>query len=386
MNYVDFSIAVSLFLFFFVIVLIFITNYFGGFAGLTKTSEYKIMAEDFYKHFFTGEGKPTNWEEDTSKTPVQIGLSDNLYVVPILVQETAGESRTNEPVMIYFDFDTNHAWNNTLRLYDNDGNEQDNILTEYSFSSTQYLSNTNLTFLINISANQKKKYFLYYSADEDVTAPNYSITYDTTSWIPNDGDSYTESTTSWSAFAGSGTPAADPDSIRGNYSINITGTFDSTGLGLEYNPASNITGVSNDWYVYARLYIDNKTDIGNIYMLLNDGSETITADCTSDMASGQWATFQKQISSSFNVSSFDATNGIDYIAFYATNNTAGITRTLKIDALKFQKKPLVVKKYPEKTITSLASDKIDALRNLSYDQLRKIFGEGYKFRIEISES
>ncbi len=386
MNFVDFSIAVSIFLFFFVVVLIFITNYFGGFAGLTKTSEYKIIAENFYKHFFTGKGKPTDWEEDSSKTPVQIGLSDELYAVQILIEEDASESRTNEPVMIYFDFDTNNPWNDTLRLYDNDGNEVDQDLTEESFSASQFLSNTNLTFLINISADQKKKYFLYYSVDEDVTTPSYSITYDTASWVPSDGDSYTESTGSWSAYAGSGSAAADSDSKMGSNSINITGTFDVAGLGLKYDPASDITGASNSWYVYARLYIDNKTDINNIYMLLNDGTETITSDFTSGMATGQWATFQKEISSSFNVSSFNASDGIDYVAFYATNSTPGLTRTLKIDALRFQKKPLIVKKFPEETITSLASDKIEALRSVTYENLRKIFGEGYKFRIEISES
>lgn len=386
MNYVDFSIAVSIFLFFFVIMIIFITNYFSGFSGLTRTSEYRVMAENLYKQFFSGEGRPTDWEEDATKTPVQIGLSDTLYAVPFLVEEDAGTARINEPLTIYFNFDASKAWNNTLRIYNTTDDTQEYNFTEASFSSSQFLSNVNMTFLINISANEKKKYWLYYSADQDITAPSYSVTYDTASWIPNDGDSYTEATTSWATYVGSGTITADSDGKLGDNSINITGTFNGTGMGMKYDPDSDITGVSNGWYIHMLLYIDNITSIDNVYLVLDDGSETITYDVKSGLASEEWATISVEISSSWNGwSSFNATDGIDYAGVYAVNSTSGLTRTIKVDAMRFTLKPLTVKKFPEEELNALAEDKLKAFRSVNYDELRKIFGENYKYRIEISE-
>ena len=48
--------------------------------------------------------------------------------------------------------------------------------------------------------------------------------------------------------------------------------------------------------------------------------------------------------------------------------------------------PLSPEYFPEQSVDGISGSKLDALRDLTYDELRKTIGEGYKFRIEISES
>lgn len=391
MNYIDFAIAVAIFLFFFAIVLTLSTNYFSNISGLTKTSEFRSVAEGLFKLIFGSKGIPENWEETPDVNPVQLGLMEDLYRIPILVKETDGYNRTNEPVSTHIIFDyecQNKSWNTTLRVFDQNNNEIISEISNTTFCTNQFLNQSDVAWEVNISANQTKKFWIYYSPDDEITDPNYpSLSYNTSSWIPSDRDSWTEGTTDWSRYEGStGTPTFDTtNKIRGTGSVNITGNFDSSSLGLEYNPSNNITGVSNGWYLDAWLYVDDTTSLSNVNVLINDNNESIYVDVLSDISSGAWYHFEKELASTAGWtgwSSFNASNGIDFIDFYMVNVSSGLTRTLKIDGLHFKKKPLEVKTFPEKRINALSSNKFNALKNISYDELRKTVGD-YKFRIAV---
>ena len=368
----------------------FSTNYFSNLSSLTKTSEFRSVSENFFKIFFESKGTPENWD-DYSNTPVKIGLAEDLYLVSVLIRETNGSSRTNEPVTAQITFDENcqnKSWNNTVRIYDEDWNQMNLETSNTTFCSSQYLNQTNITWNVNISANQNKKYYLYYSPEDNVTNPNYSpLLYNTSSWVPSDGDVWTEDTTDWSRNGGlSGTPTVDSiEKIRGNNSINITGTFDAYYVGLQYNPTSDIIGTDNNWYLDFWLYVDNVTGLDYIYIMVAHNMTSRIETNFSDLTDNTWYHFEKQLDPSlwYKYGTFDASEGIDRIIFDMDNSTPVLTRTFKIDGLHFKKKPLEVKTFPEEKITAVSGTKIDALENISYEEARKTVGENYKFRLEV---
>lgn len=393
MGYIDFAVAVAFFLFFFAVVLMFSTNYFSNLSALVKTSEFRSVSEDLFTVFFESKGVPENWHENYSITPVKLGLMEDLYMVPILVRETKASGRTDEPVTVRITFDENcqnKSWNTTVRLYDEDDDEVNIEISNTTFCTGQYLNVSNITWEVNISANQIKKYYLYYSPDENVTDPGYtSLAYNTSSWIPSDRDEWTEATADWTRYEGStGTVTNDTvNKVRGTRSVNITGNFSATALGLRYNPTANITGVSNGWYIDAWVYVDNKANLKTINITINDNNESISVNISDSISNGNWYHFVKELSSTAgwsNWTAFNASNGIDYIVFFTENNTPDLTRTLKIDGLHFKKKPLTVKNFPEEHINTISYSKFNALKNISYSQLKKTVGEEYKFRVEIA--
>jgi len=393
MNYVDFAIATSLFLFFFAAVIMFVTNYFSGYSSLTKTSELRPVTESVFSVLFKSKGVPENWDANYSITPVKVGLMEDLYMVPIIVKEDMGSNRINEPVTTGIAFDENcqnKSWNTTLRLYDEDDNEVNIEISDIvNCSNIRFLNESSITWEVNSSANQIKKYYLYYSPDENVTDPGYTpLAYNTSSWIPSDRDSWTETTTNWTRYEGSsGTVTNDTvNKIRGTRSVNITGNFSATALGLRYNPTENITGISNGWYIDAWVYINNKAQLGVINIRVNDNSESIFVNIKDDMEPG-WSHFAKELSSTAgwsNWSIFDASNGINYIDFYAENNSADLTRTLKIDGLHFKRKPLTVKTFPEEKIDAISYSRFEVMKNLSYDELKRTIGN-YKMSVQIDD-
>jgi hypothetical protein len=392
MNYIDFAIASSIFIIFFGVALMFSTNYFSNLSSLTKTSEFRSVSENFFKIFFESKGTPENWY-DYSNTPVKIGLAEDLYLVSVLVRETNGSSRTNEPVTSQIIFDEscqNKSWNNTVRIYDEDWNQINLETSNTTFCNSQYLNQTNITWNVNISANQNKKYWVYYSPDNGITNPNTTLTYNTSSWVPSDGDSWTETTTDWYLYGGYGSTPATKDitnKVRGNSSINITTNFDSHSQGgLIYLP--DIYGVSNDWFIDAWLYVDNVTNLTSFIIQMDHvpvPSAPIYIDILNNVTSATWYHFGRQLDPSLwdGNDNFNASSGIDYILFYLTNGTGGLWRTIKVDFLHFKKKPLEVKTFPEEKITAVSGTKLDVLKNISYDDVRKTVGENYKFRLEV---
>jgi len=384
----DLPIALAIFLAIFLTVVVVVVNYLSGLLSLTSIQELRQKAESVFDLLFKTQG-PQNWEQ-SGKIPAAPGVLLQLKKIPVLVTEISGINRTNEPVEISVIFDDdcgNTTWNDTVRVYDNDLNQVASNLTEQNFCSSQFLRNATVIFNVNISAGESKRFGIYFSDDQNIEASNYTMSSSTASWIPNDGDTWTESTADWSRYGGSsGTVSLDTGSKKtGAASINITGTFDSQALGLVYNPSSSITGVSNGWYLRAWLFVDNTANLNNINVSVSDGSNLITLNA-SDITSNTWYLFEKNLSQTVwaNWSSFDASNGIDFVRFFATNTTTGLTRTFKIDSLRFERAPLETVTFPKQTIEAISSSKIKQLRNISSEEITAV-GEGYGFRVEIEK-
>jgi hypothetical protein len=395
MNYVDFAIAASIFLIFFTLILIFTSNYFGNLSTLTKTYEYRDVAVNYFNQFFSKKGTPSNWETRPGTTPVELGLAEDIYKIPVLIKETAGLSRSNEQITVRLTFDEDcekNFWNNTLRIYDEDNNETVYELSDVTYCSEQYIQVGNVSWELNSSANEKIRYIIYYSGNRNISGPEYSGLLSTSSsFMPADRDSWTEATGNWSRYGGnSGTVTLDSvNKVKGSYSVNVTGTFNSSMLGLQYNPSENITSVNNNWYINGWIFVDDTTGINEAKIALSDFNESISINLGNNLTSNTWKEFSIELSSNggwTGWSTFNAANGIDYVIFYLTNSSSGLTRTLKIDNLYFSKKPLNIKVFPKEEITGISYSKLQALRNLSTDEIEKIVGEGYKVRIEVRKS
>jgi hypothetical protein len=356
--------------------------------------QYREAAVNLFNKFFGAEGTPTNWET-TGQAPSELGLSIVVYKIPITVEERGGVARQNEPVTVELTFDdecTNKTLNNTLRLYNSSLNEVQYELVNPVVCSGQYLNESYLRFNVNMSQNEKKVFNLYFVNDSTIPATNYTMPYttlySTSAWVPNSGDDWTDSVTFWSRYGGAvgSVETNSTTKIRGSASVQINGTFDNDTLGLIYNPTGAITGVSNGWYLDAWVYVDNIDSISSVNILLNDGSDNITTNISnSSLTSNTWYHFEHNISSSDwdGWGTFDASNGIDYIAFYMVNYTSGLARNLKVDEVHFERKSLEIQSFPEQREVVVSKKKVNALSNLTYDELKEVIGEDYKFRIEI---
>jgi len=388
MRYVGFAIAVSLFIFFFAAVIIFTTNYFSRYSGLTKTSELRPVAESLFNVLLKRKGIPEDWSSNYSISPVKVGLMQDLYMVPIVVRETNGSARTTEPVTVRVTFDEkcqNKSWNTTVRLYDEDGNELNIEMSNTTSCTSQFLNVSNITWDVNISANQVKNYYLYYSPDENVTDPVYTaLVYNTSSWIPSDRDAWTDTTAVWrekgEVLQSDKITNDTTNKIRGDSSVNITGK------GLDYTPQSRIYGATNDWYIDMWLYNNDTSGLGTIYIAAYSGSAStlgvLLDNISANMTSKTWYNFVKQLDPNLweIEAGFDASNGIASVQFY---HEPYLNRTVKIDGLHFKKKTLSVKAFPEEHIEAISYNKFDTMRNLSYDELKKTIGESYKLSVQI---
>ena len=393
MSYVDIAVGIGLFLAFFAVVLVLSVQRFVSVPAASAMEEYRAKAISMFESLFSTGGTPTNWES-TPLAPSELGLTTTIYKFPVTIEEPDISDRQNEPVIAKLEFDeecSNKTWNNTIRTYSSTLNETGFEFSNPVICSSQYLNESYVRFKVNISKGEKKIFYIYYSEDDGIPGPNYTMTYSTASWVPASGDSWTEAAelSNWYIYGGAGASPSTNSTfkMRGATSIQIKDTFSSASkLGITYNPASTISGVSNGWYLSAWLYVDDMSNLAAVNASISDGSETITANVTGDMTDGEWYHLERNLSSSqwAGWSSFNASKGIDSITFFMVNSSAGLTKQLKVDELHFGLRPLEVVAFPEETEKVVSRKKIDALNNLTYDELKEAIGEDYKFRIEIT--
>lgn len=316
----------------------------------------------------------------------EYSIVSKVYRVPILIFEYSNYERIDEPVEISLSFDEackGLARNTSLRIYENSHQLPLNLRDD-NFCFDNFLKNATISFPINISPSSTKKVFLYFHEYEP-SASFSSFHPNTSSWVPRNGDSFTEeaSLVDWYRYNGSsGSPEGDNQTkIYGNSSISIVGEFDSTSLGLEYNPSENITGVRNGWFLRAWIFINDTSTISEFRVEMSDNSEVIFANISSqDLKENQWNLFEKNISQEvwYNWVDFNASKGIDFVRFYALNSTPTGPITIKIDGLRFEKPPLRILKFPVESVKVINFQKLEEVRSAN---LERVFG--YRVSIEV---
>jgi len=149
-----------------------------------QTYEVKVKALRYWNQLFKGFGQPTSWSTNYWQ---QIGLSMPLYRLPIKITETAGTTRTLEPIDVHITFDPtceHRALNNTFRLY-YQGEQIPFSLYNASYCAPSYIKEANLVFLANVSANETKIYYLYFSNETQVIPPTYTTDLTYGSYLQN---------------------------------------------------------------------------------------------------------------------------------------------------------------------------------------------------------
>ncbi|MEM7821580.1 MAG: hypothetical protein QXX38_02075 [Candidatus Aenigmatarchaeota archaeon] len=344
MGYIDLAVALSTFILVIGIVISITLNYFSKIPTSTGI-DIKRNLTKIYENFFK--------REEYSERGVLI----DVYKSQILVKEDAGIDREEEPVEFFVVFDefcTNKSLNESVRVWDEDFNELPFNFTYQGFCSWKYLRNASLTFNLNISSFQKRKFTIFYN-NLTTIIKNYTLSYNTTSWIPSDGDAWTESVNGWAVREGNANINLEWKKKVGNYAINMTGNFSSNSLlSLEYNPEENITGVENGWYIRAWLFVEDVSKIKSLNISISDNNEVITKNLT-EIKGGEWYLFEEEISSSnwYNWTNFNSSLGIDFVKFSISNKTSETTGSIRVDGLRFEKKPLKILVFPEKKIEAI---------------------------------
>ena len=176
---IDFAIAVGLFFAFISGLIVFLANYLINYTNISTTSELRTVAFNLYTTLFTGGGIPKNWTEAVD-TPLKVGLVTDIYRIPIVISENSSTARLNASLNLSVTFDIScdkKAWNNTVRIINASNFEIQIQLYNQSFCSQQFLRNADVVFNNSFSAGENKNFSIYFSADKNITVPNYTIAF-----------------------------------------------------------------------------------------------------------------------------------------------------------------------------------------------------------------
>jgi len=360
---IDIVIAIGIFVVS-VTILIFLT-----FSFINKKLEEKDLSEiklkllEIFRNVLEGESS----------------ITETAYRIPISIKENSNYDRENEPIEIDLILDENCEKNiskNSIFLLDE---EFKIIPINFSISEncyTIFLKSINLTFNLNISSNQTKKFFLYFHKI-NVSESNYTIKINTTSFAPFDGDKFTESLNSWTSS--SGTLSLSNFKRYGNYSVEINSSVNNYLYlirNISFN-SDNMNNIKKDWYFRA-LFFPN--DSINLTIVLKDYNGMKISKNFS-LEKNKWNLIEESLISWIGDSLFNYSQ-IQEINFTILNTTPNLAISLKIDGLRFEKPPLYKTIFPAEEINILSLQKIGSLKSLDKKEIQQIFG-GERVRIEI---
>ena len=153
---------------------ILVFNVFLGMIYLTNNNTfYNNLNNDSINSVFT-EDKRNDWEN----------LTKWRYRINITLNNPLSIDVENIPIDFYINFNQYECLNNSLTLFDNLAGSSEEVPIQIwnisYYGSTTFIESSTITFLINLSASELTKYYLYYSNDSDLTTdtidafPEYS--------------------------------------------------------------------------------------------------------------------------------------------------------------------------------------------------------------------
>ena len=166
---VTFIVAISIFLLFISIILVSAVNYFTRAPESATIIEIRNKVKNLFDVFFGSSGIATSERVTT-----------DLYRIPLTLEEKNGTARTSEVVTASIDFDDLctklTSWNSTVRVYDQQFAELPSRISYQEFCTSQWLNTSSVTFVLNMSANEKKRVYVYSINNSDTAAPNHNLT------------------------------------------------------------------------------------------------------------------------------------------------------------------------------------------------------------------
>jgi hypothetical protein len=438
---IDLIVASSIFLIFISVVLFYIFGFQKQVPSWQSLIELRKEASELANEIIS-KGTPSDWNKENI-IPSKIGLASSTYLIPILIFDTSGYNRINEPISQEIVFDEeckNLAWNGTVRIFDENFNEVPFKFINKTFCPSGFLQKAILFFEINVSANSSRKLQIFFYNSTQVNPKDYGnfsslvmwLTFDEgngtiakdSSGYNNDGTLYNSSTVC-SNPPTSGCPtwvngkfgkAISFDGIDDYVDVGEKTTLRPTSLTVEawvnFNQLPSQVG---HWMSFVSKHSAYKG-----YVL--EGASTIYPDrIVGVMADGSnWRRIPGptiQVGRWYHVVlTYDGTmkfyvDGTLYgsdtftlvqdavtplqIGRSATygNYFSGIVDEVRIynralseeEILSHYQQSLIVKVFPRTEVSLISFDKIEALRNISYDLLKDVLQKGYNFRVEIYE-
>ena len=439
---VDLIIASSIFIVFISAALLYIFGFQKQGASWQSLIELRKEASDLASEIISL-GNPENWNKE-NVIPSKIGLASPAYLIPILISDTSGYNRINEPIAqeIVFDEDCkNLAWNGTVRIFDENFNEIPFRFVNQTFCPSGFLQKAILFFEVNVSANSTRKLQVFFYNSTQVNPKDYgnfsslvmwltfdegsgNIAYDYSgngnhgyiygaTWINGiirkaldfDGiDDYLQVPNSfiWNNYISNAFTIsffAYPKTYVTGYAENRTRIFNNLGLGAGANtsayfviyyagdgkrfqfgtrstdtgegiwpfPPSNTAININKWYSIAWVWNYTHSLIyqdATLLQLSYDGRNGKALNFTGVLLA-------KSSSEYGNVS-------IDDVRIYnrALSNEEILSHYQQIPSIKI---------FPRIEVSLISFEKLEALRNISYDLLKDTLQKGYNFRVEIYE-
>ncbi len=438
---VSFIVATSLFLLFVSLILVSAINYFLLTPESATILELRSKTKELFDVFFGSGGIVTNERVTT-----------DLYRVPLILEERNGTARTNEVVSLNVEFhDTCNqpvSWNDTVRVYDQNFLELPSKISYQVFCSSRWLNTSQVSFTVNMSANEKKIVYVYAINNSNTTFPNHNTTLkgywkfdETSGTLARDSSGWQNNGTTingtdicsnvncpvWaSGLYGNAIQLDginDYVNVSDSSSVNITWNYLTLSAWIRFNGTtstdttqriiSKTTGSGGEQFEL--LYTsDSFTNTPNRFRFDVRNSSTLVSLYTNETftSAGRW----------YHVAGvYNSTHAVIYVdgreknTSVQTGNIAGVPSdvnigrlttggqlfngtidevriyneslsTTQISALALASNQLLnVRILPPETISAISASKVQELSDRNYPELKSLFGGDYDFRIEIRE-
>jgi hypothetical protein len=427
---VDLIVASSIFIIFVATVFLYLFGFQKQVPSWQSSIELRKKAADLMNEIIA-QGKPENWEKENI-LPSKIGLASSAYLIPILISDESGYNRVNEPIAQEIAFDekcNNIAWNGSVRIYDENFNEIPFRFVNQTFCPSGFLQKAILFFEINVSANSSRKLQIFFHNSTQVKSKDYGNFSSLVLWLTFD--------------EGSGNIAYDYSGNGNNGTIyGATWVSGKYGKALQFNGNNTYVQVSDSdnlepaditisMWIYplswthtptAVALVTKRTAIGNGYFVfwyaststinfdwggytyrwntgynspLNSWTHLVVTRNNSQRVLYVNGEYYSSTPNSGNSTLVPTTANLrigydSYTNQYPFNGTIDEVRIYnralsQEEILSHYQQPLIVKVFPKREASLISFEKIEALRNISYDLLKEALQKGYEFRVEIYE-
>jgi len=436
---IDLIVAASIFLVFVSVTFFYILGYQKQTPQWQALVELRKKAMELTNEILT-EGKPENWEKE-NVLPGKIGLTSSAFLIPIIVSDESGYERINEPVSIEVEFDVNCknlAWKESVRIFDENFNEIPFKFVNQTFCSSGFLQKAILFFELNVSANSTRKIQVFFHNLTKIKSKEYSNFSNLVLWLKFD-EGYGNLAYDFSGNENNGILYDANNSNNDGNTIPqwVDGKF---GKALSFDGVDDYVEISHTrnlepeditiiMWIYPTQWNHNpiatalltkrvSTEDGYFIFWYNT-TNTLNWDwggnayrwntgylpsldnwsCLSFVrnSSGRMFFVNGELIAFTSNSGNNVTTGsvlrIGMDTFQDQYWYKGIIDEIKIynralteeEILSHYQQPLSIKIFPKTQISLISFEKVEALRNISYELLKDVLKEGYDFRIEIYE-
>jgi len=409
MNWFEFLISTFIFLAFVMFIFLIFTNKFSSNINDIKTRELNKVIE-YLNNLLMSRGTPEKWEKIDQK-PLSVGILDKIYFIPIII-DGRENNRTYEIVSLKLNVDEKcekYVSDKSFRVFDDFLNEINFTSFNKNYCQNGGVRNTSVVFFDHF--NSTKKYYFYYSS-QDLNQKNYTMysgllaywDFDSTENIAEDRTQYQNNGLAY-----------NPIIVDGifNYALNFSsGSFvnvsknnlNSSKISIDlwvyiYDTADSV--VVEKYNSYGIKIVDGKL-FGYVFDLPNNMQPSYVLqenkwyhlNFISDGLSHKLylnGVLSNSTEYAANIPTIEGplSIGADY---NGNNNFHGILDEIRVYNYTLNDEeilasnssaPIKIRKFPTTEKEFIFFEKLESAKNLTLEELEKIFGNDHKFYVEV---